>query len=406
MGVSVFERKTSVGGFPNSNRGSRLDDGITFAVDDVSPAPEKIPLGTLKQSFDQLCRARILLMPEQEVSAIIISSDVHPLIQAVHLAFSQHRPLILSPDAIWLVIVQGFGHHVLKHAEELRGRIVNHQGKKRLNITTYAITPESWPAFIAYFSELIKANSDPFLHETLMCNFTTTTPSIKTAYEIALMDAYQQYFEYSMACICGIPEITVTGTPEDWRRMQERIEVLATYDLQWWTSKLAPILDEFIMAAEGKPDRDFWKAIYKPEKFYATESATGWIADLFPYLFSKEDERLLPMRNLILGTQRVNWLPAKAGEEEQIRINQELRRSYETRTDPDPSIVRCSAVALDSFPTGISSAPLHVTLPDKSETDVAVMGGFLGVSQRDEDNALAPIISWAVAKPEAASARR
>jgi hypothetical protein len=31
----------------------------------------------------------------------------HPLIAAAHLAFSQHRPLLLSPDVIWVTIVQG-----------------------------------------------------------------------------------------------------------------------------------------------------------------------------------------------------------------------------------------------------------------------------------------------------------
>jgi hypothetical protein len=47
-------------------------------------------------------------------------SRCHPLIDAVHVAFSQHRPLTLSPDDIWLVIAQGFGHHVAENAAALR----------------------------------------------------------------------------------------------------------------------------------------------------------------------------------------------------------------------------------------------------------------------------------------------
>jgi hypothetical protein len=42
-----------------------------------------------------------------------------------------------------------------------------------------------------------------------------------------------------------------------------------------------------------------------------------------------------------------------------------------------------------------------VQFPDSSKTGIEVMGGFLGVSQRAEDNALSPIIHWAVVQKEA-----
>jgi hypothetical protein len=60
--------------------------------------------------------------------------------------------------------------------------------------------------------------------------------------------------------------------------------VLATYDLGWWTSRLEPVLDQFVATAKGNADHRFWKAIYKPQKAYAAELASGWIADLFPYM--------------------------------------------------------------------------------------------------------------------------
>ncbi len=82
------------------------------------------------------------------------------------------------------------------------------------------------------------------------------------------MDAFEPYFEYSMGCVCGIPRVTLTGTVEDWQRMRSRVEVLATYDLEWWISRVRPILDEFVSTAEGNPNRAFWRAIYKPEKVY------------------------------------------------------------------------------------------------------------------------------------------
>ncbi|MGP0018597.1 MAG: DUF4419 domain-containing protein [Candidatus Sulfotelmatobacter sp.] len=408
--------------------GSRAT-GITFPVDDVVAAPDALWLGTLGESLEIRGDATILIMPDRGLPALAPegysqkpvlgeprkprrmfmrpssgSASVarqlakrqvfhHPLIEAVHLAFSEHRPLALSPDSIWLTIVQGFGHHVHENAEALRGRIVGHEGKKELSVETRSLEPSRWPELISQLSGKIKENSDPVLHETLLCDFTTTTPAVRTACEVALMDTYQRYFDYGMRCICGIPKVTLEGTPEDWQRMRDRIEVLATYDLDWWTSRLAPILDQFIATATGNPDRAFWQAIYKPQKFYAMEMATGWIADLFPYLFSAPPRQAgdvspdargrglrdspAQRRNLMLNAERVNWLPAA------------LPAAH-------GAPARFVGVNLKSFPSGLSRAPVKIEFPGGSKQKVFLTAGFLGVSQSPEDNTLSPIISWAV----------
>src|SRR5580658_2067051 len=67
-------------------------------------------------------------------------SHCHPLIDAVHLVFSQHRPLTLPPDAVWLVIAQGFSHHVAANGESLRHRLARHQGRQELVATIADLT--------------------------------------------------------------------------------------------------------------------------------------------------------------------------------------------------------------------------------------------------------------------------
>src|SRR5262245_16015617 len=56
----------------------------------------------------------------------------HPVLFALHRAFTQHRPLCLSPDMIWLLLCQGVANHVNVHAERLRPRFVRHPGKARI----------------------------------------------------------------------------------------------------------------------------------------------------------------------------------------------------------------------------------------------------------------------------------
>jgi hypothetical protein len=64
----------------------------------------------------------------------------------------------------------------------------------------------------------------------LTCSFSTTTPASRTASQLVLMDTFQRYFDYEVVCICGIPEITLAGTPEDFRDSRRRVEV---YGVRW-----------------------------------------------------------------------------------------------------------------------------------------------------------------------------
>jgi hypothetical protein len=393
--------------------------GITFAVDKVKPASDSLRLWKLGESLEMRSDSSILIMPDRELPALApegytsnevdgearlrararikvargATSTVHPLVDAIHLAFSDHRPLVLTPDSLWLTIVQGFGHHVHQNAEGLRSRIVRHEGKLEIRIRTKSFDSETCPSVISQISDQIRENSDPVLHETLLCDFSTTTPAIKTAYEMALMDTYQPYFDYRIECVCGIPEITLAGTPEDWQRMRDRLEVLATFDLIWWTSRVGPILDQFIATAQGHPDRKFWKAIYKPEKAYAEKLASGWIADLFPYLLNLSAE--LPsrypepglwqspglMRNPILNTQRKNWLPAACA-----------------------NPLHQQGISLKHFPSGLSRAPGTLEFPDGSQEKIFFVSGFVGISQFSPNHALSPAINWAVVKTSHESA--
>ena len=78
-------------------------------------------------------------------------------------------------------------------------------------------------------------------------------------------------------CTCGIPEITLEGTVEDWKVLREKALSLGDYGLQWWVEALEPVLDQFVAAASGSIDREFWCRIW-PIPY-----VTGWILTLFPY---------------------------------------------------------------------------------------------------------------------------
>lgn len=47
-------------------------------------------------------------------------------------AYADHRPFVLSPDMIWLLISQGFAQHVNANHESLRKYFVDFSGKQSL----------------------------------------------------------------------------------------------------------------------------------------------------------------------------------------------------------------------------------------------------------------------------------
>ena len=302
-------------------RVSKSDIGIWFRVDDVEVAKDPIELEPLSRQLEDSYEDALLIPPEEHLvkarhpHAVGVFKSLpkrarrslaervnHPLVDAVHIAFAEHRPLLLSPDAIWLTVAQGFSNHVKENAEALRASFVRHQGKRTIMVRADALTRAAFIPAIAEICSYIAEQVNPVVHEALICNFSTTTPAARTASEIAMMDTFSSYFEYGIS-VCGIPSVTLQGTSSDWESMRSRIEVLSTYKMEWWVKRLRPIFDELVSTAQGRPNPQFWRAIYKPKEAYGGDVITGWLADLFPYLGLEAKKR----RSHVLDCDRHNW---------------------------------------------------------------------------------------------------
>jgi hypothetical protein len=268
---------------------------ITFRVDDVVPAasPPSVELASARfpSALVLGVPGDMQLIRPPNAESLGTPTDprgIHPLLGAVHLAFSEHRPLVLSPDVIWITIAQGIAQHVRLHAEELRGRLVKHQGRKELRVTARSwATPQDWQKIVAKFRVAIADEIGDGQARQFMCDFSTTTDIERTASEIVFMDVFASYYDYTLVCICGIPEITLLGTPADWLAIRERIDAMAELGLGFWTASLVPMADQWLRAAEGSPDPQFWQSIYKPRHAYGWDRIAGWVARLFPYLASQ-----------------------------------------------------------------------------------------------------------------------
>lgn len=217
--------------------------------------------------------------------------------QTVVRAYAEHRPLVLSPDMVWLLISQGFARYVNAHSEELRDQIVSHTEKMDLVIETKEeLIHENpdWEKLIADFAAQIDEYTKDDIAKIITADFTTTGVTERITSQITLMETVKTYFDYIIHYIgCGIPNITLTGTPEDWQKVLEKTQQLEKYGMSDWIKSLTPILTEFVNASQGEPDQAFWQGMVKKErpdelignKVCDVRKPTvldGWMLKLFP----------------------------------------------------------------------------------------------------------------------------
>ncbi|WP_438005995.1 DUF4419 domain-containing protein [Sorangium sp. So ce321] len=371
---------------------------ITFAVSDVDPPKqlrrvldraEAIPslLGGGERTAPTSERrpwqkpppppARIEAFSTSD-APLVSATDANALAQAAHDAFYRHYPLVLSPDAVWHCLAQGFAHHVALNAEALRGRFVRHQGKQKLVVERRDFTlgqPNPWPEAFAAFSEQIAAHVGR-LRDLVVADFSTTGAVERAASEVVLMDAFQPYFEYMMAIGCGIPSITLLGSVDDWRSVRRRAAMLSEFGLAAWTDALLPVLDEVVRTAEGHVDPAFWRSFFRYRSASGPSELTGWILVLFPYLkvFREGGARLEP--SPYLG----RW-------EQALRAAEQRKAGHFTPDGP----------SLLAIPSSIASAPVTlVDLRDDAVHPLRFVAGLFGVTQDAITGALAPEFGWAI----------
>lgn len=374
--LSFFVLPSSV--FADNNDGIKKDgkscQKVTFVVDENLPAPNptnKMRVRDGKIIADRIATNMQVSRPDEGLVAASFMNDSlsyssqDALYNVIVKCFAEHRPLVLSPDMVWIVIAQAFSHYVNENAEQLRPLLVSHDGKTTLSVETNKdlLTEDAdWEAIMLDFEKQIAENSKKDIAQTISADFTTSGVTERIASHITLMDAMKQYFEYVVHYIaCGIPNITLLGTAEDWQKVHDKAMALEAYGMGWWTKELDPILTEFVNAANGNANQSFWQdMVMKNTPDYlrgggcSNEKSTeldGWVLKLFPY--DKDGNRT----------------PEKVAHTRQLMSE----------------MVRVPFRYVKSYPDGHSE-----------ETPMELCAGIIGVKEDTLTYALTPQIGWMV----------
>ena len=221
-------------------------------------------------------------------------------------AYEKHYPITVSPDMILLLFLQGYSRFMEKYSKRVRNQYVNFEGKKTLIVKREGLTPETaskedWQGIIEEFTGKIKNEIGENIISNLESNFTTTNPVTLTTSQVSIMSAMKQYFIYKVImCVCGISQITLEGSLEDWEKIKKKIEFFSKeeFGLNWWTKHLIPIIDNIIETKNyynqnkdiDNKLRNFWKDIIRLKRggAYKPTVIDVWIIKFIPNLSGSE----------------------------------------------------------------------------------------------------------------------
>ena len=276
---------------------------ITFVVDENLPKPKGEYFNHKPQSarIESLGRETYHNLDDSYIAASFWDTpliiDDTPFFRGMVRAFADHRPITLSPDVIWMLISQAFSHDVNADPEKFRDKLVGFDGKMDLIVQSkYPLYhPDfDWTATIDGFAQKIDANTKNDVAKLITADFSTTGTVERLASEIVLMETTKSFFEFIiMYAGCGFPSVTLTGTVEDWQAIVDKTARLRELGAGKWASDLKPILEQFVEAAKGNPDKSFWQDIVMkntPDRLRggacsmeAPTELDGWFLKFMPY---------------------------------------------------------------------------------------------------------------------------
>ena len=221
------------------------------------------------------------------------STFPHPFVAMVGMAFANHHSIEIYPDDIWLLLMDGIRLHVKNNRDALKEKFVQDGSDTNIviidNSLTLQATPAAWKRHITKIYDTLYQKLPETTRTAFDVDFSTSTAIDKFVSKTMLMAISSEFYTYSSVTMCGIPQIVIKGTKEDWEKLKSIFDNLANIlDMPWWAEQIDPILNEFVNTFDKKYNMKFWRSIYKDvprgEGSGTVPKINGWITKFFPYI--------------------------------------------------------------------------------------------------------------------------
>ena len=187
--------------------------------------------------------------------------------------YNNHWALKTAPDDWWCTIVRTIAIAIDNNSkkEKVRKLFVDHEGKKTLTVNVRGCNI-NFEKFFKDMTNKIQSNIkiDDFV-DTIRSDFSTSTPTHQIVSEIMIMTSLQEFFEYKMGIMCGIPYVELLGTEEDWRNLKIKLLKLKDMlepiekeiELEGWWDEVAFVFDKILESFKGNVDTEWWSNILR-----------------------------------------------------------------------------------------------------------------------------------------------
>jgi hypothetical protein len=225
-------------------------------------------------------------------------------------SYNLHQKITLSPHDVWYLLLSEITDIVAKNVEACRPIFTKSPDKIEIIVDTNDPATIDLNTVEQKLRTLVPVDLDVFLPA-----FTTMTPQARYACLAAFCDSASHYYEYGTFA-CGIPEIKIEGSVDDWRKVQYHAlliaSLLSNVGLQFvspWISRACRAVDNIITALNNG-HADTLQNIFTQTRVGSGSQQTidGWFVDF--YLNNLRGEQMdgfpnswcrVPYRNMNTG---------------------------------------------------------------------------------------------------------
>jgi hypothetical protein len=201
-------------------------------------------------------------------------------------AYSGHHKIAIEAHDLWYIVLTELGKRIATDPEKYRS--VFSMSDTKQNIAVYSDIPHVLPydAIIEHLKAMTPVDVNLFIPEL------STGRDAKLAFHAALCSLVQHYYNY-WTMMCGLPELLITGTVDDYSLLAANSSTLANIfepldlKLSAYLSRCAILFNDIAHFLEHGElfyyKEQWWKSLFKQENVGSGREIEidGWIKDIF-----------------------------------------------------------------------------------------------------------------------------
>lgn len=357
---------------------------ISFNVDNVAPKkPELYSRRTSPQARKEYFEQELKTFGLKGIDArkfntegeVELKPHTNAFLDTATRAYDSHAPLVLSPDDVWMPIVQAVASYIHAEPEQARQYLVQFQGKQEINVEIPHERGQDlpWGDVFESFSAVLHLAVGKRAH-LFDPTFSTTGYIEKAAIRVQLMNALAPYFDYHGHTLCGLPSVKLLGTQEDWASISSRVHAFGEFLPSWMHDPLKLVAVEFENASAGEANLNFWRNFVKHSGGSGGPYVSGFINAFFPFVrgYVRKDGKLVEV----------------------------LKKNFTMDNKDGKSFEQCiydrvyyHGPNTDAIPNSVSAVPMKWSYyADKF--NMQLISGMFGITVYEDG--FRPVIGWAV----------